>query len=149
MRGCEPLRVRWPMRWMPREHSTHSVVFQVKPELPAGGAHSVVEGDMPLAGRVTEDEIGTAILRALSDQPNNEASLDELSEKLPHYVDLSEEDREASRTRESEELWEQHLRNIVNHRETSGNIINDGLVEWSPNRMMLTPAGRAYLDARH
>lgn len=103
---------------------------------------------MSVAGRVTEDEIATAILRALSDRPNGEASLDELSEQLPRYADLSEMDREASRTREDEELWEQQLRNIVNHRQQPGNIINDGLVEWSPDRMALTAAGKAWLDAR-
>ena len=100
------------------------------------------------AGRVTEAEVAAAVLRALEKQPNGEASIGELTREVPKFLELGAEDQMQSETRPGEELWEQQVRNIIGHRETPGNAISDGLIEYSPNHLKLTDAGRQYLRSK-
>jgi len=105
---------------------------------------------MPLQNdRVTEHEVAAAVLRYLSDYHGGEATIHEIVEALPGYLELSDADRQPSETRANEELWEQQVRNIVSHRNTPGNAINDGLLEYFPKgddrhgRLRVTDAGHA------
>lgn len=98
-------------------------------------------------GRVTEHEVATAVLSYLSDYHGGEATIQEIVEALPRYLDLSDADRQPSQTRHNEELWEQQVRNIVSHRNTPGNAINDGFLDHFPRgddrhgRLRITDAG--------
>lgn len=96
-------------------------------------------------GRITEDEISSGLLSALASQPGQQASIGVLIAEIPQFVRLSSEDRALSLTRENEELWEQQLRNVINHRETAGNVIAEGYVTYAEDMMVLTDAGRGYL----
>ncbi len=96
-------------------------------------------------GRVTEDEVSSGLLSALASQPGQQGSTGDLIKEIPNFVRMSTEDRALSLTREDEELWEQQLRNVINHRETAGNVINEGYVTYADDMMVLTDAGRAYL----
>lgn len=96
--------------------------------------------------RVTEHQVGLAVLQALADQPTGSASFRHLRKLLPEFLKLSPDDRVPSPARPSEELWQQQVRNIVSHRNTPGNIIREGLAEYSPGRLAITPAGRQHLN---
>jgi hypothetical protein len=95
--------------------------------------------------KITEQEIGQAVLRILADGPGGSATIEQLKKTLPHYVQLSEEDRKPSETRNGEEVWEQQLRNLVSHRTTEGNIICEGYAAYEPGSLTITEAGRNYL----
>ena len=86
---------------------------------------------MPKDGRVTEHEVAEAVEQYLADN-GGEATIGELVEGLPNYLPLSAADRQQSETRPAEQLWEQQVRNIISHRDTPGNAIHDGRLEYLP-----------------
>jgi hypothetical protein len=86
---------------------------------------------MPKDGRVTEQEVAAAVIQYLSDN-SGEATIAELVDGLPGYLSLSDADRQQSETRPGEQLWEQQVRNIISHRNTPGNAIHDGQLEYLP-----------------
>jgi len=86
---------------------------------------------MPKDGRVTEHEVAEAVGKYLADN-GGEATIAEIVENLPNYLNLSDADRKESETRPGEELWEQQVRNIISHRNTPGNAIHDGLLDYLP-----------------
>ena len=73
--------------------------------------------------KITEPQIGKAVLKILADRPGGTATIEQLKKALPDFVDLTDEDRKPSETRRGEEMWEQQLRNLVSHRDAEGNII--------------------------
>jgi hypothetical protein len=95
--------------------------------------------------KITESEIGQAVLRILADSPGGSATIEQLKKALPDYVKLTDEDRRPSETRNGEEVWEQQLRNLVSHRTAEGNIICEGYAAYEPGRLTITEAGRNYL----
>lgn len=86
---------------------------------------------MPKDGRVTEHEVAEAVIGYLADR-GGEATIADLVESLPGYLSLTDADRQQSDTRPGEELWEQQVRNIISHRNTPGNAIHDGKLEYLP-----------------
>lgn len=99
--------------------------------------------------RVTESQIGEAVLRILSNLPNGEATITYLKQELPQVVKLSAADRKKSTSRTGEELWHQQVGNLVSHRhKTQGNIIYEGLVTYSRNRLKITSAGFLHLKGK-
>jgi hypothetical protein len=103
---------------------------------------------MPGAGRITEAEVATAVLRVLANERSGEDSMGTIRQQLKSYLSLSAEDQQPSLTRENEELWEQQVRNFVNHRCTTGNFIRDGLIEYRSDSMTITDAGRSYVSSK-
>lgn len=100
------------------------------------------------SGRSTEGEISIAVMRYLATIPNGEATTDEIKSHISNYIDFTDADSEASETRPNEMVWEQQVRNIVSHRQTEGNFINDGLLSYSPGHMSITDAGRFWLKQK-
>jgi hypothetical protein len=96
-------------------------------------------------GRKTEAQVSRAVLSVLASLEGGEATIRQLKERLPDVLELSDEDRTPSLTRPGEELWEQQVRNIVSHRDSSGNFIHDGLLDYSPRRLAITLVGREML----
>lgn len=93
--------------------------------------------------RITEAEVGIAVLHILAAQPNGRATVWKLKQQLPNYVRLSAEDQTGSWTRTNEELWEQQVRNLKSHGGTTGNIFYDGYVmHVSRGVWAITSAGR-------
>lgn len=97
-------------------------------------------------GRVTEVEIGLAVLVILSKSTDRTATVKHLKSNITAHVVLTADDKELSLTRENEELWEQQVRNLKSHAGTDGNIFNDGLVESVKRGVWrLTDQGLAHL----
>lgn len=76
--------------------------------------------------RITEHEIGLAVLHVLAAAPHGRATVRTLKREVPLYVRLSAEDQADSLTRDYEEVWEQQVRNLKSHCKTPGNIFHDG-----------------------
>lgn len=94
-----------------------------------------------------EHEISDAVLRYLDQLHGGGASVSHIKKELPKHIKLTVGDRKPSGSR-NEESWVQRMGNIVSHRDTPGNIINDGLVEYRRNWLSITAAGRNHLKRR-
>jgi hypothetical protein len=93
--------------------------------------------------RITEAEIGIAVLHMLAAQPNGRASVRRIIREMPNYVHLSVDDQEASWTRIGEEIWEQQVRNLKSHSTAAGNIFYLGYIEqYARGVWQITNAGR-------
>jgi hypothetical protein len=97
--------------------------------------------------RSTESEIAFGVLGYLATLPTGDANLRAIKKNLPNYAVLSAEDRELSETRRCEAVWEQQVRNIVCHRNSEGNYINNGYLGYKPRKILITDAGRRHLYA--
>lgn len=86
--------------------------------------------------RINEAEIVSAVKKYLFDAGGT-ATIGQIRRALPHFADLGSCDRIGSQTRPGEEIWEQQVRNIVCHRDGSGNPIKDGEIRWSPGQLTL------------
>lgn len=94
------------------------------------------------SSRITEAEIGDAVLRILAKRKNGEATVATIRKRLPGEVRLSLGDQAGSPTRGNEELWEQQVRNLRSHSKTDGNPFKEGyLVNPSRGLWKLTPSG--------
>lgn len=90
----------------------------------------------------TEEDISIATAKFLKTQPNYSATYAEIINSIPgKYIQLDAEDTEESSTRTGEEMWEQIVRNITSHRESSNNYINLGYFEAIKSGLKLTPKG--------
>ena len=98
--------------------------------------------------KITEHSIGEAALKVLAECIGGTATIQELKDRIPNVVNLSEEDIKPSKTRTGEAMWEQQVRNLVSHRNTEGNIVAEGLAEYQPGRLTITNAGRLHLQHR-
>lgn len=98
--------------------------------------------------RASEGDIALGVMQFLASQPSGSAAIVSIKKGLPNYVKLTADDRTQSDTRPNEELWEQQVRNLVSHRQSNGNAVNDGLLAYSPRRLTLTDAGRFYLKSK-
>jgi hypothetical protein len=97
--------------------------------------------------KTSEPVLGLAVMQALAAEPNGEASVQTLVKRVPTYVTLTPEDRDRSKTRPNEEVWEQRIRNLKSHDKTPGNVIGEGFVEpVGKGRYRLTEAGRLHLQ---
>ena len=97
--------------------------------------------------RTTEYEMSLAVLRYLRRPPQGEASQEELRAVVPHYIDLTDGDMEASPTRPGEQRWEQIVRNIQSHKDNPNNFINLGYLERVPGGgLRMTPAGYEFIS---
>lgn len=95
--------------------------------------------------RITENEIADEVITYLASRKSKEATTKQIKDHIRANVKLSGEDQAPSSTREGEEVWEQQVRNIVSHRNTSGNAIHEGLLSRpSKGRLRVTPKGDLY-----
>ncbi len=78
--------------------------------------------------RITEVEVGHAVLQILASRSNGRATVRVLKSEIPNYLTLSAEDQAGSDTRTNEEIWEQQVRNLKSHKNTDGNIFQSGYV---------------------
>jgi len=93
--------------------------------------------------RISETEVGDAVLHILASSPNGQATVTKLKIELPNHVRLSAEDQIGSETRTNEEIWEQQVRNLKSHDKTSGNIFHEGYVAVVTRGVwQITDAGR-------
>ena len=94
------------------------------------------------SNRVTERQVGEAVLKVLADSATGEALIYELKWRLPEYLPLSDADREPSPTRRNEAAWGQQVRALVSHRDIQGNVICEGYADYRPRHLKITEAGR-------
>jgi hypothetical protein len=95
--------------------------------------------------RVSEHQVGEAVLRILAASATGRMTITKLKDELPDHLALSDADRAPSPTRRNEEVWEQQVRNLVSHRATPGNIVHSGYVEYEPRWLSITDAGRIHV----
>ncbi len=98
--------------------------------------------------RVTEHQVGEAVLRILASSRTGSMTLSKLKEMLPEYLPLSAADHGPSPTRKNEEVWEQQVRNLVSHRKMPGNIVFERYAVYEPRRLSISAAGRAHIGIR-
>lgn len=92
----------------------------------------------------TEDEISIATAKYLGTRPENQATYAEIIADLPNgFILLTQEDLEASPTRENEAKWEQIVRNITSHKDSPNNFINRGYFVPIKGGLKLTANGIA------
>lgn len=96
--------------------------------------------------RVTERQVGESVLRILAANEQGFFTIARLKELLPDFLPLSASDRAPSPTRDTEEVWEQQLRNIVSHRNLPGNIVFESFVTYKPRSLEITPSGRSHVS---
>jgi len=93
--------------------------------------------------RITEAEVGHAVLQILAARPNGRATVKVLKNEVLKYLTLSAEDRIDSETRTNEEIWEQQVRNLKSHKKVDGNIFHSGyVVSVGRGVWQITDAGR-------
>lgn len=97
--------------------------------------------------RVTEHQVGEAVLRILADSATGQTTITKLKLELPDYLTLSAEDHAPSPTRHGEEVWEQQVGNLVSHRGTPGNIVYEDYATYRPRWLSITDAGRIHIAA--
>lgn len=106
------------------------------------------------AGRVTEHDVASAVLRYLAEHHGGEATINELVRVIPDRMSLKDADLAQSESRPNERVWEQQVRNIISHRDVDGNAIHDGLLEYTARgldrhgRLKITDAGRYWVTER-
>lgn len=97
--------------------------------------------------RVTEAEVGLAVLQVLYYEPDGTADVPTIKHKITERLNLSDDDLAQSLTRTNEELWEQQVRNQVSHKDTPGNIFCEGLAEiLAKGTWRITDRGRLHLE---
>src|SRR5438874_805214 len=100
--------------------------------------------------RSSEHDIAFAVMKYLATIPSGSASTASIKRHVPNFIDLTDDDREPSETRQNEQVWQQVVGNIVSHRRDSPeNFINRGLLAYDGGALTLTDAGRAYLTKRN
>ena len=84
--------------------------------------------------RTTEAEIINAICHAVRMRSGKFTTIAELIERLPKYLELTDDDRAPSKTRPGEELWHQQVRNVRSHKSYIGRhlVAKDGGFSMSP-----------------
>lgn len=97
--------------------------------------------------KTSEPAIGIAVMQVLADEPRQTASVKTLVNRVPEFIELTDEDLEPSLTRENEAVWEQRVRNLKSHDKTEGNVFAEGFVEYvAKGTYRLTEAGRLHLE---
>ncbi len=81
------------------------------------------------SGRVTEEEVAFGVLQIAVSAPDGIATFEMCRQRLPRYLNLSENDRRQSDTRPNEEMWHQLFRNIKSHDGADGNYIFEGYLD--------------------
>lgn len=97
--------------------------------------------------RVNETQVAAVVLKILARHPSGEAPIVSIVKEIPHYLELSDEDRIQSQWRPNEAIWEQQVRNITSHQGSPGNFVYEGYLEVIPGGLKVTEAGR--LRATH
>ena len=96
--------------------------------------------------RTTEGELSWVVLKILYESSTGEMSIHDLVREIPQHTKLTPEDQEPSQTREGEEMWEQRVRNIQSHHETTGNYIAEGFLEHIKGGLRITETGRLHFQ---
>lgn len=92
--------------------------------------------------RTTEARFGRAVLEILAALPGGSASIVTLKKLIPQHLNLTNDDRAPSQTRNGEPLWHQSVRNLVSHKNIPGNIVYEGYAVHRPRTLTITDAGR-------
>jgi len=82
------------------------------------------------------------VLDILNGMPNGEATIEELLDEVPNRIKLTKGDLEPSPTRTGEKKWEQIVRNIRSHSDSSKNYISKGYIEEIDGGYSITALGR-------
>jgi hypothetical protein len=97
--------------------------------------------------RLTQQQLGLAVLHILAAQPDGEASLETLRAELPKHLSLSAEDREGNATKD-DDIWKQQLSRLKASDATPGNIFRDyHVITATSGGWRITPNGLRHINA--
>ena len=92
--------------------------------------------------RLREPEARILVLKIAARQPGRTASTRFLKKEVPNYIALSPMDRTRSKSRPSEEIWQQIVGNVHSHKR----LFKDGLALETTNGLTVTEKGLDYLN---
>jgi hypothetical protein len=96
--------------------------------------------------RVTERDVGIAVLKILANCLDGQSTVKHLREQTPDTIYLTDDDKEVSLTRDNEELWEQQVRNLKCHAGNNGNAFSLNYIETVTRGVWrITQKGRDYI----
>src|SRR5260370_39513346 len=96
--------------------------------------------------RLREPEARILALRIAAGRPNREAETSYIKEHVPDYITLTPEDTKPSKTRNTEQMWQQIVGNVISHQSVSTSIFTKGYAQRLPDGIRVTDAGVAYLS---
>ena len=97
--------------------------------------------------RTPEAEMRIGALLVARGKPNGFASTTQVKDEIHHFVGLTPEDQNLSKTRRGEPLYHQIVGNVVCHQGSSRSLFNRGYANREEDGLTITPAGLAHLAA--
>ncbi len=95
--------------------------------------------------RLREPEARILALRIAAKRPNREAETTYIKDQVPKYITLTAADLKPSKTRTTEQMWQQIVGNVVSHQNVSTSIFKKGYATRMRSGIRVTEAGVAYL----
>ncbi len=104
--------------------------------------------ERPAADRLREPEARLLVLKIAAEQDDLTASVELLRGEVPKHYQLSLEDRVRSKSRPSEQLWQQIIRNVTSsHQKGSRGLFGLGFAEKTGGGIKITKEGMVYLNS--
>lgn len=97
--------------------------------------------------RLREPEARILVLKIADQQPNQSASTKFLKKEVSKYIELSAKDRERSKSRVGEELWQQIVGNVISHKEVRDGLFVQGYATKTSDGITVTVKGISYLNS--
>lgn len=103
--------------------------------------------ERPKEDRLREPEARILVLKIAAQQPSRSAPTKFLKREIHKYIELSAKDRERSKSRGREELWQQIVGNVISHRNVREGPFVRGYAIKTANGISVTMKGLAYLSS--
>ena len=97
--------------------------------------------------RLREPEARIIALKIAASYPKGQASMAQIKEKFSQFYQLTDVDKRQSPTRRAEKIWQQIVRNIVSHAESSSSIFSRGLASIDNGIITVSDRGFDYLNS--
>jgi hypothetical protein len=98
--------------------------------------------------KLREPEARILALRIAASQKGREATTEFIKAQVPKYRDLTEDDLKPSMTRNTEQMWQQIVGNVVSHQKTSTSIFKKGYAVRISKGIRVTDTGVAFLKGK-
>jgi hypothetical protein len=102
--------------------------------------------ERPKEDRLLEPEARILVLKIAAQQPGRAASTRFLKKELSKYIELSATDREKSKSRTREQLWQQIVGNVISHKSVREGPFVQGYATKTPDGIKVTRKGLNYLN---
>lgn len=103
--------------------------------------------ERPAEDRLREKEARILALKIAARSTNHSATMHDIRKELPKLYPLTASDKRQSLTRKNEQLWQQIVRNVVSHENSTQSLFRRGLATRHESGIKATPEGLAYLKS--